>query len=111
MAPMTRHKHTHTELVTPSLPQLLLTAMLRVLAMLVSNVASTLQMPRRRRPVNATREMPADLPGETSDTQQQETESAAPNSQPTGALMVSSTRSVRPSNREPAVREADELVQ
>ena len=63
MLPVTRHKHKHTGLVTPSLPQLLLAAMLRLFAMLVSSVASTLQMPRRRRPVNATREMPADLPG------------------------------------------------
>jgi hypothetical protein len=59
LLPVTRHKHTHTGLVTPSLSQLLLTAMLRALAMLMSNVASTLQMPRRRRPVNATRERPA----------------------------------------------------
>ena len=44
MRPMTRHKHAHTGLVTPQLPQLLLTAALRMLAMLVLNVASTFQM-------------------------------------------------------------------
>ena len=44
MRPMTRHKHAHTGLVTPQLPQLLLTAVLRMLAMLVLNVASTFQM-------------------------------------------------------------------
>jgi len=77
---MTRHKHTHTGLVTPSLPQRLLTAMLRVLAMLMSNVASTLEMITRRPPVNATRKMPADLPRETSDTHQ-ETEPVAASDQ------------------------------
>ena len=46
MRPMTRHKHTHTGLVTPQLPQLWLIAVLRVLAMLVQNVVSTLQMNR-----------------------------------------------------------------
>jgi hypothetical protein len=71
MLPMTRHKHTHTGLVTSSLSQLLLTAMLRALAMLMSNVASTLQMIIRRCPAIGTRAMPADLPGETSDTNQE----------------------------------------
>jgi len=70
---MTRHKHAHTGLVTPSLPQLLLTATLRLFAMLVSSVASTLQMWFRRPAVNATRPMPDALPEETSDTPQQET--------------------------------------
>ena len=68
MLPMTRHKHAHTGLVTPQLPQLLLTAVLRVIAMLVSSVRSTLQMITRRPPANATQAMPADLPRETSDT-------------------------------------------
>ena len=66
--PMTRHKHTHTGLVTPQLPQLWLTAVLHVFAMLVSNVCSTLQMIRRRQAVNATRATPPVLPRETSDT-------------------------------------------
>ena len=68
MAPMTRHKHAHTGLVTPQLPQLLLTAVLRMLAMLVLNVATTLQMIRRRSPVIGTQAMPSALPRETHDT-------------------------------------------
>ena len=95
---MTRHKHAHTGLVTPQLPQLLLTAVLRVIAMLVSSVRSTLQMITRRPTVNATQTMPAGLPRETSDTNQ-ETNTAAQHRSPI-ALMVSSTRSVRPSNHE-----------
>ena len=77
MLPMTRHKHAHTGLVTPSPLDHWIDAMLRVLAMLVSSVASTLQMTIRRPPVNATQAMPADLPRETSDTHQQETNSVA----------------------------------
>ena len=68
---MTRHKHTHTGLVTPQLPQLWLTAVLRMFAMLVQSVRSTLQMIRRRPPVIGTRETPAVLPRETSDTIQE----------------------------------------
>jgi hypothetical protein len=68
---MTLHKHAHTGLVTPQLPQPLLTAVLRVIAMLVSSVRSTLQMITRRPPVNATQTMPAGLPRETSDTNQE----------------------------------------
>ena len=65
---MTRHKHAHTGLVTPQLPQLLLTAVLRVFAMLVLNVVSTLQMIRRHDHVNATRAMPTILPRAKTDT-------------------------------------------
>ena len=68
---MTRHKHTHTGLVTPQLPQLLLTAVLHLFAMLASSVRSTLQMIIRRPPVIGTQAMPADLPRETSDTNQE----------------------------------------
>ncbi len=69
LLPMTRHKHTHTGLVTPSLPQLLLTAMLHLFAMLVSSVASTLQMTRRRLPAECHSDVtPAGLPRETTDT-------------------------------------------
>ncbi len=69
MLPMTWHKHAHTGLVTPSFPQLLLTAMLRLFAMLVSSVASTLQMTRRRLPAECHSDVtPADLPRETIDT-------------------------------------------
>ena len=79
IAPMTRHKHTHTGLVTPQLPQLWLTAVLRLLAMLVQSVCSTLQMIRRPDRVNATRATPPVLPRETSDTNQ-ETHAAQPSS-------------------------------
>jgi len=103
---MTRHKHMHTGLVTPSLPQRLLTAMLRLFAVLVLNVASTLQMIIRRCPVIGTREMPADLPGETSDTQQQETESAAPYSQSSKALIPRSASQMRVSKDEGALTRA-----
>ena len=81
MLPMTRHKHAHTGLVTPQLPQLLLTAVLRVIAMLVSSVASTLQMTRRRLAAECHSDVtPAGLPRETSDTNQETT--AAQHSSP-----------------------------
>ena len=96
---MTRHKHTHTGLVTPSLPQLLLTAMLQLFAMLVSSVASTLQMTRRRLAAECHSDVtPAGLPRETTDTHQ-ETEPAAQH-RSSIALMLSSTQSVRSSNHE-----------
>jgi hypothetical protein len=95
---MTRHKHAQTGLVTPQLPQLLLTAVLRAFAMLVLHVASTLQMIRRREPVNATQPMPTDLPQAKTDTQPKET-NAVPHDSPI-ALILSSTRSVRPSKDE-----------
>ena len=70
---MTRHKHAQTGLVTPQLPQLWLTAALRMLAMLVQNVASTLQMICRRRPVIGTQATPTDLPRAATDTHQETT--------------------------------------
>ena len=82
---------------TPSLPQLLLTAMLRVLAELVLNLASTLQMIRRRSHVNVTRAAPPVLPRETSDTSKEQL-AVQPDSPK--ALMLSSTQSVRPSKHE-----------
>jgi hypothetical protein len=96
---MTRHKNAQTGLGTPQLPQLLLTAVLRAFAMLVLNVASTLQMIRRREPVIGTQPTPTDLPRASTDTQSQETPPAAQHRSPI-ALMVSSTQSVRPSNHE-----------
>jgi hypothetical protein len=86
--------------------------MLRVAVELVRNVASTLWMTRNRPPRDwHTDQTHASLPGETNDTQSGN-HSAAPNSQPPSALMVSSAaNAARPSNREPSVREADELVQ
>ena len=71
IALMTRHKHTHTGLVTPSPLDRWIDAMLRVFAMLVQNVCSTLQMIRRQPRVNATRDLPAGLPGEKIDTHQE----------------------------------------
>ena len=65
---MTRHKHTHIGLVTPSPLDRWIDATLRVFAMLVSNVAATLQMIRRRKPVIGTLAMPPALPEETRDT-------------------------------------------
>ena len=80
MLGMTRHKHTHTGLVTPSLPQLLLTAMLQLFAMLVSSVASTLQMTRRRLAAECHSDVtPTALPRVKTDTHQ-ETKPAAPTS-------------------------------
>ena len=92
---MTRHKHAQTGLVTPSLPQLWLTAMLRVLAMLVSSVCSTLQMTRRPDRVNATRATPADLPRAKTDIQQQETHDAAQHRSPLALILRIAKRSSR----------------
>ena len=78
---MTRHKHAQTGLVIPQLPQQWLTAVLRAFAMLVLNVASTLQMIRRHDRVNATRAMPTVLPRVTSDTIK-ETQSVAASDTP-----------------------------
>ena len=71
IAPMTLVQTRANGFGTPSLPQLLLTAMLRVLAELVLNLASTLQMICRRSHVNVTRAAPPVLPRETSDTDQE----------------------------------------
>ncbi len=97
---MTRHIHAQTGLVTPQLPQLLLTAVLRAFAMLVHYVASTLQMIR----LNVTRDWhtpddEAALPRAKTDTQQQETKPAAQHRSPI-ALILSSTLRVRPSKDE-----------
>jgi hypothetical protein len=96
---MTRHKTAQTGLGTPQPRQLWLTAVLRAFAMLVLNVASTLQMIRRRDAVIGTQPTPAVLPRASTDTQSQETPPAAQHRSPI-ALMVSSTQSVRPSNHE-----------
>ena len=94
---MTRHKHTHTGLVTPSPLDRWIDATLRLFAMLVQTVVSTVQMFARRPDVNATRQMPVALPGMKTDT------SKEPHAVPQDsrqALMLSSTRSVRPSKHE-----------
>ena len=94
----------------PSLPQLWLTAMLRMLVELVRNVASTFQM-RWLRPKRDwhTPDDEAPLPRMTSDTHR-EANTAAQHRSPI-ALILSRTQSVRPSKGSQAVREADELVQ
>ena len=83
---MTRHKHAHTGLVTPQLPQHWLTAALRLAAMLVLNVASTLQMICRRRPVIGIQAMPPALPKAKTDTQPKERKPAAKHSSPTQSV-------------------------
>jgi len=85
---------------TPSLPQLWLTAALRVLAELMSGVASTLRMRWLHLSRDwHTHETDAAPPAGTNDIIQKEA-LAAPHSSTQLALMVSSTRSVRPSNHE-----------
>ena len=90
---MTRHKHAQTGLVTPQLPQLLLTAVLRMLAMLVLHVASTLQMIRRRAAVNATQPTPTDLPQAKTDTHQ-ETNAAQQSSPTTPSVSLGSRQAI-----------------
>ena len=69
IAPMTPAQTRPYGVVTPSLPQLLLTAMLRVLVELVLNVASTLRMRPSRLPAECHTDVPpAALPEETNDT-------------------------------------------
>ncbi len=75
--PMTRHKHAHIGLGTPSPLDHWINATLRMLAMLVLNVASTLQMVRRRDPVIGTQPTPTNLPRAATDTQYQETNPVA----------------------------------
>ena len=74
---MTRHKHAHIGLGTPSPLDHWINATLRMLAMLVLHVASTLQMIRRREVVNVTQPTPADLPQANTDTQPKETQTVA----------------------------------
>ncbi len=98
--PMTRHKHAHTGLVTPSPPDRWIDATLCVFAMLVHYVVSTFQMkqlyPKRDW---HTPDDEAALPRVTNDTQSQETKPAAQHRSPP-ALILSSTQSVRPSKDE-----------
>ncbi len=80
---MTRHKHAQTGLGTPQLPQQWLIAVLRAFAMLVLNVASTLQM-KQLHPKRDwhTPDGEAALSRMTSDTQQQEPQSVAASDTP-----------------------------
>ena len=88
---MTRHKHAQTGLGTPQLPRLWLTAALRAFAMLVLNVASTLQMIRRRDAVIGTQPTPTDLPRAATDTQPKET-NAVPQSSPIALILRSAAK-------------------
>ena len=97
---MTRHKATQTGLGTPSPLDRWINAMLRGLAMLVSNVARCFAS--RNQASAAECDGDCDRLPETNVVldQHQETDPAAASSQPTEALMVSSERSSRPSNHE-----------
>jgi hypothetical protein len=85
IAPMTQARTRAKGLATPSLSQLLLTAMLRMFVALVQSVVSTFQM-KRNRPLRDwhTGSAQASLPRTKSDTQQQET-------QPVGASDIDSS--------------------
>ena len=98
MLPMTPAQTRANGLGNPSLPQLWLTAMLRMLVELVRNVVSTFQM--RSFPLKRdwhTRDDEAPLPRVTSDTIKEPI--AVVQDSPI-ALMLSSMRSVRPSKHE-----------
>ena len=110
MRPMTRHKHAHTGLVTPQLPQLWLTAVLRMLAMLVLNVAATLQMIRWRGPVIGTQAMPSALPRETHDTPKEQT-AAQHRSTLKSAHGEQRSFAARPSNHERVLTAASHKLQ
>ena len=98
---MTRHKHAHTGLVTPSPLDRWIDATLRLFAMLVHNVASTLQMICRHAAVIGTQAMPSDLPKAKTDTQQQESKTAAQHSSPTNSAHGEQRiEDARPSNHE-----------
>ena len=107
---MTRHKHAHTGLGTPQLPQLWLTAVLRMLAMLVLHVASTLQMICRRIRVNATRAAPTGLPKAKTDTQHRETTPAANRSSSKALILRDRTPTVRTADIHRAIVSKDEGV-
>jgi hypothetical protein len=95
---MTRHKHAQTGLVIPSPLDRWINATLRVFAMLVLNVASTLQMICRRTRVNATRATPSALPQAKTDTQSKEQQAAPQSSQI--ALILRSAAKLRVSKDE-----------
>ena len=106
---MTRHKHTHIGLVTPSPLDRWIDATLRVLAMLVHCVLSTLQMIRRRDAVNATQPTPAVLPRVKTDTIKEHP--AAPQSSYPIALMLRSAASLRVSKHEGVLTHASHKLQ
>ena len=88
----------------PSLPQLWLTAMLRMLVELVRNVASTFQMTRRRLAAECHSDVtPTDLPRVTSDTIK-EYHLAAQHRSPLAFILRVAKRSSRRSERRSAKR-------
>ena len=97
---MTRHKHAQTGLVTPSPLDRWIDAALRVFAMLVLHVASTLQMIRRRETVNATQPTPTVLPQAKTDTHQETNPAAQHRSHLTSAHAEQRSFAARPSKHE-----------
>ena len=94
IAPMTPVQTRGHGLGTPSLPQLLLTAVLRVLVELVLNVASTLRMRPSRLPAECHTDVPpAALPEETNDTCNKEREAVPQESHASPSPSVSLTMS------------------
>ena len=81
-----------------------------MLAMLVHNVASTLQMICRRTRVNATRAAPADLPQAKTDTQSRETRPAANPSSPKALILRDRRHTVRTAEIHRAIVSKDEGV-
>ena len=95
---MTQARTHANEVGSPSLPQLLLDALLRLFVELVQNVVATLWMRRSDQTCDwHTDPIVNALPGETTDPTK-DPHAVQPDSPI--ALMVSSTRSVRPSNHE-----------
>ena len=90
---MTRHKHAHIGLGTPSPLDHWINATLRMLAMLVLHVASTFRMKARRSSVNATPTTPLDLPQRTTDTHQ-ETTAVAQDSPTTPSVSLGSRQAI-----------------
>ena len=108
---MTRHKHAHTGLVTPSPLDHWIDATLRVFAMLVLHVASTLQMICRRRPVIGTQAMPSALPEVKTDTQSKEPNLAVqPDSSPKALILRDRMHDVRTADLPRAIVSKDEGV-
>ena len=81
-----------------------------MLAMLVLNVASTLQMICRREAVNATQPTPTDLPRAKTDTQHQESTPAAKHRSPTALILRDRTYNVRTAELSRAIVSKDEGV-
>ena len=96
---MTRHKHTHTGLVTPSPLDRWIDATLRLFAMLVQTVAATLRMIPRRGPVIGTQAMPMALPRETHDISK-EPQAVPQDSSPISAHAEQRSFAARPSKHE-----------